>query len=70
MWILGLNISCLIQTLSMDPSVSILMGFDCKNLSGKYFINTNNYYYYMPFIILSFIMPLFVCLFVSNSIFY
>ena len=40
MWILGLNIICLIQTLSMDPSVSILMGFDCKNLSGKYFINT------------------------------
>ena len=34
----------------------ILMGFDCKNLSGKYFINTMN-----AFIILSFIMPLFVC---------
>ena len=68
MWILGLNIICLIQTLSMDPSVSILMGFDCKNLSGKYFINTNNYYYYdMP---LLFCLLQCLCLFVSNSIFY
>ena len=67
MWILGLNIICLIQTLSMDPSVSILMGFDRKNLSGKYFINTNNYYYYMP---LLFYLLLCLCLFVSNSIFY
>ena len=44
--------------------MSILMGFDCKNLSGKYFINTNNYYYYMP---LFFYLLLCLCLFVCKQ---